>query len=216
MSSFNKDKTTIDCGDNSKIEITPTQINLITPLLLENGNQIIGEKGEKGDTGPQGPQGLPGDSLYDFVEKQDFSSSVTFNNLNGDNERYLLYIQINAVATQGQYVQILPNGQGAWSGVSYSFTGNGDFGISERGSGFLPLAKVPNNTNNISLAGFLMIDFRANIPFRNGVGQFVATGGAGTGGFTCGLNGYGISGMTSLQVAGGSSVNGSIELFKRG
>ena len=154
---------------------------------------------------------------YEFIEKKDFSGvgSVGFNNLKGDTERYLLILQINATASAGQYISFQPNGQSAWSGASYSFTGGGNFNsINEAASGSLNLAKVPNSSSNISIAGFLAIDFRAGITFRSGVGQFVATGGAGTGTIICGLNGYGVSGMTSLQISGGGNISGSIELYR--
>lgn len=151
----------------------------------------------------------------EFIEKKEVSSgSILFNNLNGDNERYLLLLNIQATASQGQYISLGVNGQGTINGTSYSFAGNGDFGgVNERGGGLF-LAKVPNNTSNIVIGGFLLIDFRTNIYYKHGVGLFSAIGGAGTGGFFSILNGTAVSGMTSLQINGGNGITGSIELYR--
>lgn len=219
MSSFNEDKTTIDCGDNSKIEITPTQINLITPLLLDNGSQIIGEKGEKGDTGPQGPQGLP---AYNLISSQTVSNatSITFPGLNGDiEEEYRFKYDLTITTTTDSYLKVQPNGITSSQKYTRQYASNYN-GTSDQGTGvgtFLLLTQ--SGWNKSSLVSGEMIFKATSGQIRRGWGQstlvctdFSEMGTAFIGNYW----GDTTTNITSfvLALTGSATMTGTIKLYK--
>lgn len=220
MSSFSEGKTTIDCGDNSKIEITPTQINLITPLLTENGSQIIGEKGDKGDTGPQGEKG---ESAYDLISSQTVlnATTVTFSGLNGDSDvEYRFKYDLTITTTADSYLQMEPNGLTSNQKYSRLYSSNYN-GTSDQGTnvGSSYMLLTQSGWSKSSLVSGEMIFKATSGQIRRGWGQstlictdFSEMGTAFIGNYW----GDTTTNITSfvLALTGSATMTGTIKLYK--